>query len=148
MKYALLNIMNKTFLWLKNNMRALSAAVAVSAAMIAPCSADSYATLARAGDTIILEKGETALIQAASGVIAYRPVGKQCAFLRFSQDRDRTTTVRETFANPLPLVGPAKITIRSTDGYCGMRIVYTGLRNAEKRALITSAPPVKSPKRK
>lgn len=122
---------------------ALMLAIA-SLAFITSSQADSYATLARAGDSITLEKGETALVYSASGVIAYSAHGKQCAFLRFSQKRDRTSTIQETSTYPLPLVGPAKITIRSTDGFCGMRIVYTGLRAAEKRAQVASAPPVKS----
>ncbi|BDS06880.1 hypothetical protein NT6N_19200 [Oceaniferula spumae] len=122
------------------------AAVATAAAFTAlsPVNADSYATLARAGDTITLEKGETALIYSASGVIAYSAAGKQCAFLRFSENRDRTSTVAETSKYPMPLVGPAKITIRSTDGFCGMRIVNTGERAADTRARLASSAPVKS----
>ncbi|MBK1855507.1 hypothetical protein JO972_11100 [Verrucomicrobiaceae bacterium 5K15] len=103
-----------------------------SLAMAASAAADSYATLASAGDTITLEKGETALVYSASGVIAYSKAGSQCAFLRFSVRRDRTSTLDETSKYPLPLVGPAKITVRSTDGYVGMRIVDTGVRVAKK----------------
>ena len=142
------NMPNTLATWMPRQLRPVFALAIASFAMIVPCSADSYATIARAGDSITLEKGETALVYSASGVIAYSAAGKQCAFLRFSQKRDRTSTVRETSAHPLPLVGPAKITIRSTDGFCGMRIVYTGLRASEKRAQMASAPPVKSAKLK
>lgn len=148
MKYTPFNKTADMFSWIKNHARSLSVIVAASFAMIAPCAADSYATLSRAGDSITLEKGETALVFSISGVITYAQDGKQPAYLRFSQNEDRTSTLRETTSSTLPLVGPAKITIRSRDGFCGMRIVYTGLRAAEKRSLIVTAPPVKGAKLK
>ena len=44
----------------------------------------------------------------------------------------------------LPLVGPCKITVRSQDGFVGMRIVSTGTRPVTEKDAVASVPPAKS----
>ncbi|MGB0775404.1 MAG: hypothetical protein ACPG32_08225 [Akkermansiaceae bacterium] len=82
-----------------------------------------YSTIASSGSSVTLKEGETALVMGGAGVITYSKKGKPCAYIRLS--KDSTRTLRETTRQALPLVGPAKITVRSCDGYLGMKIVST-----------------------
>ncbi|MFK7911470.1 MAG: hypothetical protein AB8F34_12855 [Akkermansiaceae bacterium] len=105
-------------------------------------SADSFATLAGAGDSIIIRKGETALVMSGAGVLTYGRLGKPCAFIRLSNNQNHT--VREISNTVLPLMGPCKITVRSQDGFVGMRIVASGTRPVTEAQAVASIPSVKS----
>lgn len=104
--------------------------------------ADSFATLAGSGDSIILRKGETALIMSGAGTFTYGRPGKPCAFIRLSTDKKHT--MRAVSHTALPIVGPCKITVRSPDGFIGMRIVPSGTRPVTEKDAVASVPPVKS----
>lgn len=108
----------------------------------AAASADSFATLAGSGDSITLREGETALVMAGAGTFNYGKPGKPCAYIRLSSNKK--TTLRATSHTAIPLVGPCKITIRSQDGYLGMRIVSTGTRPVTEAQAVASVPPKRS----
>jgi len=110
----------------------LAALSAACVALIMPAQADSYATIAGSGDAVIIQAGETALVMAGAGTISYAKKGKACSYIRLSSNRK--TTLRETSHQVIPLAGPCVITVRSCDGYLGMRIVATGVRPVTKRS--------------
>ena len=120
----------------------IAAMFALFTLVCSSASADSFATIAGSGDSITLRKGETALVISASGTFTYGTPGKPCAFIRLSYDRRQT--MRAISHTALPLVGPCKITVRSSDGFVGMRIVATGVRPVTDQAAVASVPPVKS----
>ncbi len=119
------------------------ALVFASAALsCAAASADSFATLAGSGDSITLRKGETALIMSGAGTLTYGRINKPCSYIRLSSDKKHT--MRAVSHTALPLMGPCKITVRSQDGFVGMRIVATGTRPVTEKDAVASIPPVKS----
>lgn len=105
-------------------------------------SAESFATLSGSGDSITLRKGETALVMAGAGTFTYAKPGKPCSFIRLSQNKK--LTLRQTSHQAIPLAGPCKITVQSTDGFLGMRIVSSGVRPVTEKMRVASVPPKKS----
>ncbi len=124
---------------LKNKFALICAAAVLSCTA---AQADSFATLAGSGDSITLRKGETALVMSGAGTFTYGTPGKPCAFIRLSSDRKHT--MRATSHTAIPLVGPCKITMHSSDGFLGMRLVSTGTRPVTAKDAVASVPPVKS----
>ena len=120
----------------------IAVALVTSTLACASASADSFATIAGSGDSITLRKGETALVMSAAGTFTYTIPGKPASFIRLSSDKKHT--MRAISHTALPLVGPCKITVRSTDGFVGMRLVATGVRPVTEAAAVASVPPVKS----
>jgi len=101
-----------------------------------PAQADSYATIAGSGDAVIIHAGETALVMAGSGAISYAKKGKACSYIRLSSERK--TTLREVSHQAIPLADPCVITVRSCDGFLGMRIVSTGVRPVTEQSRVAS----------
>ena len=112
--------------------------ISLGALTSAAALADSYAALAGSGDTWTLNPGETALVMAGAGTFTYAKQGKPCAFIRLSEDKK--STLRQTSLEPIPLVGPCKITVRSTDGYLGMKLVSTGIRRGITKTRVATIP--------
>lgn len=107
--------------------------------------ADSFATLAGSGDSITLREGETALVMSAAGTFTYGKPGRPCSYIRLSSGKNNIlNTLRDTSHVALPLVGPCIITVRSSDGFVGMRIVPTGIRPVTKKDTVASVVPTKS----
>lgn len=125
--------------FLNKNKISLTAMSAVCMALILPVQADSYATIAGSGDTVTIHVGETALVMAGAGTISYAKKGKACSYIRLSSDRK--TTFREISHQAIPLAGPCVITVRSCDGFLGMRIVSTGVRPVTEQSRVASVSP-------
>lgn len=115
---------------------------ATAALSCAAASADSFATIAGSGDSLVLREGETALVMSGAGTFTYGRPGKPCAYVRLSSDKKHT--MRAVSHTALPLVGPCKITVRSQDGFVGMRIVSSGTRPVTEAQAVASVPPKKS----
>ena len=117
-------------------------ALFLSVAFTVISDADSFASLAGAGDSVIIHQGETALVMAGAGTFTYAKKGQSCAYIRLSSNRNNT--LRETSHRAIPLVGPCVITVRCPDGYLGMQIVASGVRPVTEKSRVASVAPVKS----
>ena len=115
--------------------RALIAVIACSLSLSAPALADGWKTLAGVNDSVQLAAGETAFVVSVSEdvTVQYERKRKRLVQFELAPAREfyaeyvstRRTKVAPTTANPFPLEGPCKISVKSP-GVVSMKIVKTG----------------------
>ena len=130
---------------MKNSLKILTLIATVLFAL--PCQADSYETISGSGSWIKIHKGETALVIAGAGTIAYKPRGRDYSYIQISNLRrfkETSVTIKETVLQYIPLVGPATIMVQGRNAFLGMRIVSTGTRPVTDAQRFASVPPIKS----
>ena len=112
--------------------QALIAVIACSFYLAAPAVADGWKTLAGFNDSLILKEGETAFIVTVSDRLTVQYTKRNQRPVQFELTSERNPyysqtssygrrVVAPTTANPFPLVGPAKITLK-TSGVATMKV--------------------------